>query len=354
VDWEGLDLRNENLRAFQEFHAVHPDVPLTHFLNAAYFTKSAEDKFINEWSPYEAFSPIDDYGLHVHGLKSLVDSSGVQYRSEPSWIETPEQVEMHANVRKEFRRTVENYAKVPKWLKSMGAFVAPKSAAEYEQRIKAAMNYLNQDVGYDVDISAYSTDELQNIISNSKTILERQGLPVGNSFRAGAWLAASNVLEAARREGFLVDSSAVGFDQMVGDKKMIGKTDLYRDKPFAGMLRVLWPGISNESQPFVLKTPAGPILEMPDTGGMADYVTVEEMVDHVDNAVQQLDSDDRYVHLGFHQETAARNAAKVIAVITQIQQKHGHRVVFETLQASAQHALSLEHLKNEAHVIRDS
>lgn len=35
VDWEGRDLAAANRRAFAAFPRAHPDVPLTHFLNAA-------------------------------------------------------------------------------------------------------------------------------------------------------------------------------------------------------------------------------------------------------------------------------------------------------------------------------
>merc|ERR1712106_268851 len=118
-------------------------------------------------------------------------------------------------------------------------------------------------------------------------------------FRAGAWLAGPNVLEAIRREGFLVNSSAVGFDNLAG--KNIGQSvseqkEFWRDRPLSAMLRELWRGTTDETQPFLLETLGGWILEMPDTGGLADYKTEEDMVGHIDKAVQQLDSEDRFAH----------------------------------------------------------
>ncbi|MCH7907579.1 MAG: hypothetical protein IIB26_09120 [Chloroflexi bacterium] len=38
-------------------------------------------------------------------------------------------------------------------------------------------------------------------------------------------------------------------------------------------------------------SPAGEVLEMPDTGGLADYVSTQEMLDHLQDAVARADSD---------------------------------------------------------------
>jgi len=279
VDWEGAHLLQENLHAFQDLRKAHPDVPLTHFMNAAYYTKSEND-CVREWDPHEVLSSIDEIGLHVHGWKSLVESSGVDYRSES-----------------------ENFG--------------------FEQRQTCG------DVGWDTDIRAYTVDELQAIIAKSKAILEEQGLKVGTSFRAGAWLAGPNVLEAVRRQGFLVDASAVDPDKWLG---------IFAGEPLFAMVREVWPLITHESQPFFIETPVGKILEMPDTGALTDYTTVRKTIDHVSNAVHQLDSEDLFVHMGFHQESAAAHLRQVKMTINKIKRKYGRRVVFETLESSAQRA----------------
>ena len=43
VDWEGRDLRDDNIAAMKALHAKFPQVKIVHFLNAAYFTKSDAD-----------------------------------------------------------------------------------------------------------------------------------------------------------------------------------------------------------------------------------------------------------------------------------------------------------------------
>ena len=113
--------------------------------------------------------------------------------------------------------------------------------------------------------------------------------------------------------------------------------------PLYAMLREVWPAITQDVQPFLMKTPVGQILEMPDTG-VSHHATVKDLVDHIDSAVQQLGSEDRFVHMGFVQETAATSGPRVIAAITEIKRKHGHRVVFETLEASARRFVSMQQL----------
>jgi len=91
------------------------------------------------------------------------------------------------------------------------------------------------------------------------------------------------------------------------------------------------------------------ILEMPDTGGMANYTSVEDMVAHIDRAVRRLDSKDRFVHIGFRQEAAAMTIERIIAAITEIKRKYRHRVIFETLEESANRCILAAVLERSAY-----
>jgi len=316
---------------FKEFREAHPEVPLTHFMSAAYFTKS-ELQPLQEWSPHQVLSPIDEVGLLISGLKSLVEAAGVQFRSEPNTLQTPEEVFEEGNELAE--------------LAGMNSAYQEEDPEEEWERIRK-QNYLSEVLGWDVDIRAYSVDELQAIVAKSKAILKKQGIKVGKSFRVGDRLGGPNVLEAFRREGFVFNSSAVGLDEATWPLSVAEKA-FWRDAPLPGMLRDIWPGTTKETQPHYVETPAGMILEMPDTGGSAGHSTgfagVEDVVDHIDSAVQQLDSEDRFVNIGFHQETAATYGPVVLAAITEIKRKHGNRVVFETLRKSARRAGSTQRM----------
>ena len=285
VDWEGRKMSEENLQAFADFRAALPEVPLTHFLNAAYFTKPDADGGEVAEMMRQVLEPIDELGLHIHPWKSLVEAAGVTFRTEPTI-----------------------------WGKG--------------RRMRPGGN----DVGHEISVEAYETDEFQAVVRKSKEILTQHGFALGTSFRAGAWLAGPRVREAIRREGFTVDSSAT--DTMWHDE--IAKYEL------PAMIREIWPDITSETQPFYIETPAGDLLEMPDTGALADYTTAEEISRHIGDAVAKLATEgDRFVHIGFHQETAARYAPRVIAAIQEVQATHGASIIFETLEASARHARSV-------------
>jgi len=70
----------------------------------------------------------------------------------------------------------------------------------------------------------------------------------------------------------------------------------------------------------------------------ADYVTADEMTGHVRAALARLSDEpgrDVFVHVGFHQETAARYAGRVERALTRLKALEDDRLVFETLSASA-------------------
>lgn len=282
VDWEGSDLEPENLDAMERFHAELPDVPLTHFLNAAYFTKTGADPARVAASIRRGLAAGDETGLHVHGWRSLMVAAGVRFRTHPTFWG-------------------DRYPLQPE----------------------------GSDLGHEVELAAYETDELRAVVSRSRAILADAGFPLSASFRAGGWIAPPHVLHAVRAEGFLVDSSATDMrwhDELAG-------------YALRGRIGEVWPDVTEDSAPFFIETPAGAILEMPDTGALADYVTADEMASHLRRAIARLRADpgrDVFRHIGFHQETAARYARRVAEAIRRIRAESPDApIVFETLEPSA-------------------
>ncbi|MDP6962631.1 MAG: hypothetical protein QGF46_00535 [Planctomycetota bacterium] len=278
VDWEGRDLAPENLDAFSNFREAHSDVPLTHFLNAAYFCKPDAIPVEIAASINSVVLDSDETGLHIHPWKSFVEAAGVDFRSGPTvWgVERPER---------------------KNW----------------------------PDPGHDVSVEAYMVDEFQILVAYSKQVLAQNGFELSNSFRAGAWLAGPRVREAIRREGFLIDSSAT-------DTKWHTKISQFA---LPAMIRDIWPDVTSETQPFFISTPAGQLLEMPDTGALADYVSAEQMMGHISEAVSRLGDEDIYVHIGFHLETADKYLSRVTEAISLAKSKFGEKLKFETLSQSA-------------------
>lgn len=256
VDWEGESLNAGNLAAMAQFRKEFPGLGILHFLNAAYFTKSNASPSSIQKRISAVLRPQDELGLHIHGWKSLFEASGVEFRSGPT-----------------------------AWGNEIGD--------------------CSDDCGHEVAINAYSTEELRKVVRYSLDTLDHFGFGRAQSFRAGAWLATRNVLDAISAEGLLVDSSAVPAKFL---RSEIGDSPLYR------WVASLWHGITPASQPTYLETASGRILEMPDNGALADYMGADEMAAELQvatNLLKQNPNRDVWIQIGFHQETATQYLPRV-------------------------------------------
>jgi hypothetical protein len=284
VDWEGGSLRDANLAALQALRRELPGVPLTHFLNAAYYTRAGANSEEVTAGIKRGLEPGDELGLHIHPYRSLVEAAGVPFRDAPTFFGRP-------------------------------------------------LRGSTGDVGHEVELAAYSVDELKRIVRLSRTRLLEAGFAITRSFRAGGWIADGKVLEAIRAEGFEVDSSAT--DSTWHQEELA-------DRPILGRIREIWPAVRHDTQPFLVHTAAGPILEMPDTGALADYVSAEEMSGHVRQALARVRAGGThplFVHVGLHQESAARFGTRVSAALAPL--RLDKDIEFSTLEKAAALARSL-------------
>jgi hypothetical protein len=280
VDWEGGFLLPESLAALEAFRRDNPGVPLTHMLNAAYYTKPGAVAADVTREIRRAVRDGDDTGLHIHGWKTLVVAAGVKPLDGPS-------------------------------------FLSPSTG----------LIAFQDDIGFDLDLTAFTVADLRAIMKKSRAILEGQGLSVGPSFRAGGWIATPGVLEAARAEGFTIDSSAI--DPAWLDEKEVAA--------LRRRLADVWRRVDQTTQPFWIDTPAGKILEMPDTGAAADYLSVVEIQQHVERAATATVAAGKpvFVHMVLHAETADEYAPRLGQALSVLRAR-STPMVFETLSDSAE------------------
>jgi len=273
VDWEGATLTNPDLEAMRRFRNKNPDIPLVHFLNAAYFTQDGARADEIKKQIQSVLRPGDELGLHLHGWQKLFTQAGVKFKSSPNFLKN------------------KTY--------SFSSIIGEE--------------------GHDVAISAYKTDELRKVIRYSINQLEANGFTGIRSFRAGGWLASPNVLEALAREGILIDSSALPVSLV---------EQSLSDHPLHAMLSKIWPDTTSTSQPYLIQTKGGKIQEYPNNAGMADYVNSAQFMKVLqDNLTlaRQNPSQPVYVHYGFHEESAALHLPTVSQTIQDLKKsaKHG-------------------------------
>lgn len=267
VDWEGESISRSNINAMVDFGKKHPNVPIVHFLNAAYYTKPAANAASVSENLARTLRPHDELGLHLHGWKSLFEAAGVRYRQGPSFV---------------------------------SASLTTSCA---------------HDCGHDVSIAAYTASELSKVIGFSVNTLENYGFGRARSFRAGGWLAGPTVLEALAEQKFSFDHSAAPAATLALRMRPLRW-------PLVDMLSEMWPRTTSTSQPFVIESSPGELTEIPDNGVLADWVDVDQMTRVVDHAAEVLNrspSTDQVVSIGFHQETASQYLPRLNAVLDHVE-----------------------------------
>jgi hypothetical protein len=264
VDWEGKEFSAANVQAMNTLRNAHPNIPFVQFLNAAYYTKQGANP--------DSITPLiksmlrsqDEHALHVHSWKSLIEASGVVYSPEPSLIGDNE-------------------------------------------------SYCQNDCGFSVPLEIYSVDEISRVVSLSSNILISEGFNRPKSFRAGAWMAGGKVREALAINSFQFDSSAVSWEPLSSHYRF--------DTLFKNLVHQFWPNTNLTSQPYVLKTNAGNLIEMPDNGCLADYQSANEMLKTFHANVVEWKKNPNttsYVHFGLHLESANRFAENMNAALAKI------------------------------------
>ncbi len=245
VDWEGRNISWHNIEAIKNFRKLHPEIPMLHFLNPAYYTKEdANFAFLNKKINSVLF-PQDERGLHIHAWKSLVNFCGLEYKSGPSFGDGDE----NCNVR-------------------------------------------DNDCGHTVSLEyAYSQEELNELVKCSNDILEKQGLGRPKSFRAGGWQLGPKLSQALADNHFLLDSSRTDASVLI--------PQWGENSNLVQMVFKLHPTASALDRPFEL-LPG--LMELPDNGCLADYTPASILLELFQKNVK---GGNAYFVLGFHLETAA-------------------------------------------------
>jgi hypothetical protein len=258
VDWEGWGLEAKELDAYRQLRDDYPHVSLTHYLNAAYYTRLAPDDVIGAVKTSDTIRTVlragDEIGLHLHADDHLMRAAGVTPQHIPSWSHM-----------------------VP------GRYSVPDNT------------------GHTVPLSMFSEAEVRQVVAFACRTLEQQGFDRPRVFRAGGWHADSDVLRAVAAEGFIADGSEV-------------PSDWFGERNF-GFLAELWPHATRLSQPYRLQSG---LVEVPDNCCLSDYATAEEMVEGFE-ALARLDRGVPLVlSLGFHQESASEFLPRLRSALTEI------------------------------------
>lgn len=242
VDWEGWSLDEENLQTMRDFRARHPQIPMLHLLNPAYYLRPGADAKEITAQIRSTLLPGDTVGLHLHGWKTLMQACQLPYRTTPSFADTDESCP-------------------------------------------------GKECGYTVSLEfAYNEAELTALLACSNEVLQQHGFERPHHFRAGGWQFGPKLAAALRKNGFNWDSSRIDASLLLPKWR--------EDSGMVKLLRQLHADASIYDQPREL-LPG--LMQFPNNAGLMDYTSTEQLLTIFR---QLLDAKKPVMVTGFHQETA--------------------------------------------------
>jgi hypothetical protein len=278
VDWEGAELSLDGLDALDSLRRRLGPVPVTHFVSAAYLTKSRPDPAAAA-TIGQAVRADDELAIHLHAWRSLVMASGIEPKLSPSFLTGTDQL----------------------------------------------LTFEDGDIGFDTDLDAYSVAELRVMLRTSRLLLAQTQRPVSGAFRAGGYLGTPKVLQAIQEEGFTVDSSAIDFRRL----------DEQHDAVLSRRLGELWPNVEPSTPPWQLRPG---MLELP-IAALADYATADQIAATLEAARARWRANPRrdvVVVIGCHLETAHDFAGRLADALAKLRARPDQDgLVFTTISGAA-------------------
>ncbi|MBN1129173.1 MAG: hypothetical protein JXA71_09310 [Chitinispirillaceae bacterium] len=228
-DWEcsqseGFD---SNLTFAVNLHQSHPGLVMTYFVGPYFFTDPAVPEQRRQWIADFVKTMRSDYGdeigLHLHPWCHFVNAAGIDCITDNDFPDLPPDT-----------------------------------------------------TGYGISCYRYSEAEFLKLLQTADSIFLSRGLGKPTSFRAGGWSCALHTLQALRSAGYKIDASGCNvslMDELWGLRSV-------------DWLAANWHTITDTSQPYypsqsdiaLSAPPTIPVLEIPDNGLLADYVSAGEMI----------------------------------------------------------------------------
>ena len=131
--------------------------------------------------------------------------------------------------------------------------------------------------GYTIMLGAYGHDNMSTLLVHAKDLFAQHGIATPRTFRAGGWTATADTLSALQDNGYIADTSALNWKWI----QVAWNGDL-----IASWTKQQWAPIDDTSQPYYPSqttvsssqpSPGYSLLEVPDNGVMADYVSLMDM-----------------------------------------------------------------------------
>ncbi len=228
TDWDFPDPGQVVMGYQKQMHLEHPELRMTHFVGPYTFTDpmvtADRQAALVTWLLEMRDNYTDEIGLHIHPYCSFVVDAGLTCITDQSTV------------------------------------------------------YAQDTSGYTIKLSAYTREQMGQLLDHANALFEAHGLNHTKTFRAGGWTASLDTLQALADKGYTADTSALNWAR-IEEWKDQQSGELYRWNmahwaPIDDTSQPYWP---NQGDVLSSQSPSLSLLEVPDNGVMIDYVTLDEM-----------------------------------------------------------------------------
>lgn len=292
VDWEGTNILSENLKSMTDFRTMLPEIPLTHFICPAYFTRNGDNANMSAKILTQILDR-DEVGLHVHCWNSLIKASNVALLTDPPTY----------------------------YLKDFNDGRGPEIPYATSQGLAV-------DWGHGIPLGAFTATDIESIISAASNLLVSNNITrrAPTSFRCGGWLSCDAVQSALQSTTNSINTDSSGTDAIhFADIQQIIRDNFSCD--IGSWIPLLWGatststpsylansqtlvanpyGISFDTQPYNIGS-TNPIVQVPNNGALMDYTSADKVYGELVAMLQHVSEKggDMLSVVGFHQESAS-------------------------------------------------
>ncbi|HET9240986.1 MAG TPA: hypothetical protein VFO10_27215 [Oligoflexus sp.] len=265
VHWEGRELHAPNVDALERMRKTFPDIPLTHFVNPAYFLDEAKAAD-NLNAMQRVFGTQDEVGLYLAPVENLVQEAGVILKLAPSFWGYADEGEICEN-----------------------------------------------DCGLDVPLTVYTREETLRILSAAHRTLIQAGFSSLKSFTVRGWMEAPFLTQLAGSFGYRFDLSPVD-PELVAPK--------LREFPLSAWVAERWSMLVQPDAK-ALQALAGShplVLPVPQRGGIMELNEQREILARFDKQLKEGREDEVFT-LALSAEAAFQSWPKLRMVLQSLQEK---------------------------------
>ena len=271
IFWEGSHLHEHNIKTIETLRETHPEIKVHHFISPAYFLHENREERIATIK--RAIRPKDTLGVFVSPWKNLIQEADILFRVSPS-------------------------------------FWGPRETA------------CESNCGNAVPLTVYSSQDIKKIFDLSRNIIERAGFKPLKSYSVSGWQHSTQIANAAKDTGFHYDFSAIPPSRI--HRRL-------HNYPVYNWTLANLSGFEGALQPKFSRRSGSPIIVIPQSGGIIDYNTVEELEGFFMEALKQS-SESTIYNLALHQETISTfkpRLQRILSKINKLAEESGTTLTFD-------------------------